>query len=223
MSITPILTVEAVIFDARGALLLTKQHYPPFMGQWSLPSGLVRCGETVETAVVRVVGEHTNFSRLWYTGDALKLLRLYSNPGRDPRGSFIAAAFFGMVPVNPQIAMASEYAEWVDDWEKLPLAFDHGQIARDAFAVFNVERGPTGPSATAQDLEDSLTLTPRQRGELKEIYSGKGSKDWRRSYQILQDRGLITQQHLSSGGTFWTITRKGMDVLTHKPTNAFGE
>ncbi len=213
----PILTVDACVFDTRGALLLIQRKFPPFAGQWALPGGLVDEGETVESAVIRELGEETHFSRLWAEGDQLKLLRLYSDPGRDPRGSYISAAFYGMVPVNPNIAAGDDAAsaQWVQDWQRLELAFDHSRIVRDAWAVLGVELGPTGPSATEEELQ-SLNLTQRQRNELKAIYQGKGSGGWPRSYDVLKDKGLITQQHLGSGGWFYTLTRKGMDALTYK-------
>lgn len=214
----PVLTVDCVLFDTRGALLLIKRKYPPFQDQWALPGGLVDCGETVEQAVIRELGEETNFSRAWAEDDQLKLLRLYSDPGRDPRGSYISAAFYGMVPVNDNVLGGDDATEarWVKNWQRETLAFDHGRIARDAWAVLGVELGPVGPSATPQELE-VLRLTPRQRGELRAIYEGKGSRSWRRSYDILKELGLITQQTLSTGGWFFTLTRKGRDALLYKP------
>lgn len=215
----PILTVDAVVFNTRGELLLIRRARPPFEGQWALPGGLVDPGETVESAVVRELAEETNFSRQWGEDDQLRLLRLYSQPGRDPRGSYISAAFFGMVPVNINVTGGDDasHAQWVMDWEKEKLAFDHSVVARDAWAILGVEKGPTGPAATLEELE-KMTLTPRQRAELKTIHAGKGSRNWRRSYDILKEKGLITQQQLSTGGGwFFTITKKGMDVLTYKP------
>lgn len=214
----PILTVDACVFDTRGALLLIRRARPPFEGLWALPGGLVDPGETVESAVVRELQEETNFSRQWGENDTLRLLRLYSQPGRDPRGDYISAAFFGMVPVNINVTGGDDasHAEWVMDWEKEKMAFDHGQIARDAWAVLDVEKGITGPAATLEELEKTL-LSPRQRAELKAIYEGKGSGMWRASYNILEQRGLIRRQQLSTGQLFFTLTRKGMDVLTYKP------
>ncbi len=214
----PILTVDACIFDTRGALLLVQRRYPPFEGQWALPGGLVDANETVEQAVIRELGEETGFSRHWQEDDHLKLLRLYSDPGRDPRGHYISAAFYGFVEPNIAVTGGDDAAaaEWHMGWRGMDLAFDHSKIARDCFAVLGIVMEFTDPHASQEELAQ-IKITPRQRSELKAIYQGKGGRAWRKSYDALAEKGLIKIQPLSTGGWFFIMTRKGMDFLTYKP------
>jgi ADP-ribose pyrophosphatase YjhB (NUDIX family) len=50
----PRLTVEIVVRDAGGSVFLTKRAIPPCEGQWHLPGGTVRFGESLLDAVRRV-------------------------------------------------------------------------------------------------------------------------------------------------------------------------
>ena len=47
---TPLLTVDCVVVDARGWLLLVRRRHPPCKGMQALPGGFVEIGETVEQA-----------------------------------------------------------------------------------------------------------------------------------------------------------------------------
>jgi mutator protein MutT len=57
--VRPVVGVGAVVFDARGRVLLIKRAHEPLKGQWSVPGGKVDLGETLETAVAREVLEET--------------------------------------------------------------------------------------------------------------------------------------------------------------------
>ncbi|MCH8050339.1 NUDIX hydrolase [Patescibacteria group bacterium] len=48
-----ILTVDCVVFDKQGRLLLIRRGKPPFKGQYALPGGMVDYGETTEQAAIR--------------------------------------------------------------------------------------------------------------------------------------------------------------------------
>ncbi len=50
----PRLTVEVIIKNQKGEILLTKRAIPPCQGQWHLPGGTVRLGESLLAAVRRV-------------------------------------------------------------------------------------------------------------------------------------------------------------------------
>jgi ADP-ribose pyrophosphatase len=54
----PLLAVGAVVFD-RGRVLLVKRGQPPAAGQWSIPGGSVRLGETLQEAAEREMLEET--------------------------------------------------------------------------------------------------------------------------------------------------------------------
>jgi 8-oxo-dGTP diphosphatase len=57
----PLVGVGAVIVqDSR--VLLIRRGQPPLMGEWSLPGGLLECGETLREAVVREAREETGLT-----------------------------------------------------------------------------------------------------------------------------------------------------------------
>jgi len=63
----------------------------------------------------------------------LELLGVYSDPKRDPRGHTCSVAFLARIArATPKGGDDAAAAEWVEDWSKLDLAFDHAKILRDA-------------------------------------------------------------------------------------------
>ena len=60
MSRSVIPCVGAVVFDARGRLLVIQRGHDPGAGLWSIPGGRIEPGETDEQAVVRELLEETN-------------------------------------------------------------------------------------------------------------------------------------------------------------------
>jgi len=55
----PLVGVGAVIVHD-GRVALVRRGNPPAKGQWSIPGGLVRVGETIKEAVVREASEETS-------------------------------------------------------------------------------------------------------------------------------------------------------------------
>jgi len=129
LPITPALTVDCVIYDPAGRVLLIRRKNEPFQGAFALPGGFVDIGETVEAACRREVREETGLD----VGD-LALVGVYSDAGRDPRGHTVSAAFLTRLPraAAPTAGDDAATAEWIDDWRTHPLAFDHAQILEDA-------------------------------------------------------------------------------------------
>jgi 8-oxo-dGTP diphosphatase len=126
---TPALTTDCVIFDRDGRVLLIRRKHEPFKGGYALPGGFVDIGETVEQACRREVSEEVGI-----TIGALRLIGVYSDPDRDPRGHTVSVAYLGRIP-DGTVANAGDDAaavEWVADWRKQQLAFDHAQILADA-------------------------------------------------------------------------------------------
>jgi 8-oxo-dGTP diphosphatase len=125
---TPALAADCVVLDARGRLLLVRRKFPPFKGQYALPGGFVEIGETVQDACRRELMEETGVR-----AGKLQLLGVYSDPSRDPRGHTCSAVF--ITRVRSATAKAGDdaaAAEWIEDWSKLDLAFDHAKILADA-------------------------------------------------------------------------------------------
>jgi 8-oxo-dGTP diphosphatase len=117
-----------VATDPRGRVLLIRRGHPPFRGRWALPGGFVGLDESVEAACRRELREETGL-----VARKLTLVGVYSLPGRDPRGPTVSVAFKtklrGKLPTAGTDAAA---AEWIADWQRLPLAFDHATIIADA-------------------------------------------------------------------------------------------
>lgn len=126
--VTPLLTVDCVVMDTKGRVLLIRRGNEPYKGRLALPGGFVDVGETIENACRRELLEETGIK-----AGRLRLIGVYSDPARDPRGHSVAAAF--LTRVRSAAARAGDDAaavEWVEDWRRLELAFDHRRILRDA-------------------------------------------------------------------------------------------
>jgi 8-oxo-dGTP diphosphatase len=125
---TPLLTVDAVVFDRDDRLLLIRRKHPPFAGAYALPGGFVDIGETVEAACRRELLEETGVK-----AGKLTLVGVYSDPARDTRGHTCSVAFLVTAPRAAAVAGDDAAAvEWVTGWRRAELAFDHRQIVADA-------------------------------------------------------------------------------------------
>jgi 8-oxo-dGTP diphosphatase len=125
---TPALTTDCVVFDERGYVLLIRRGNEPFKGSYALPGGFVDVGERVEDSCRRELSEETGL----HVGE-LRLVGVYSDPGRDPRGHTCSVAYLAQVG-RAEVTAGDDAAaaEWVADWRRQKLAFDHAQIIADA-------------------------------------------------------------------------------------------
>jgi 8-oxo-dGTP diphosphatase len=126
---TPSLTTDCVVRDNEKRVLLVRRKSEPAKGGFALPGGFVDIGETVEAACRREVLEETGI-----TVGALRLVGVYSDPRRDPRGHNVSIAYTALVAGSPQPRAGSdaEAAMWIEDWRSLDLGFDHARIIADA-------------------------------------------------------------------------------------------
>lgn len=125
------MTVDCVVFDDRDRLLLIRRRYPPFAGQFVLPGGFVDYGETTEAAARRELTEETGLK-----AKDLRLIGVYSDPKRDPRGHTCSVVF--LTRVTRATATAGDdaaAAEWVPLAGRYKMAFDHGKCLNDARRV----------------------------------------------------------------------------------------
>jgi len=69
------------------SVLLVRRGNEPFKDEWALPGGFVDESERPEDAGRRELAEETGLS---YEGP-LRLVGVYGDPGRDPRGWTVSA------------------------------------------------------------------------------------------------------------------------------------
>jgi 8-oxo-dGTP diphosphatase len=135
---TPALTTDCVVFDDRGYVLLIRRKNEPFRGSYALPGGFVDVGERLEDACRRELSEETGLKV-----GGLRLIGVYSDPNRDPRGHTCSVAYLGSVGRAAVTAGDdAAAAEWVADWRAETLAFDHAIIIADADALRHASVAP---------------------------------------------------------------------------------
>ncbi|AGB48723.1 ADP-ribose pyrophosphatase [Methanomethylovorans hollandica DSM 15978] len=120
--ITPLLTVDAIIVHD-SMIVFVRRKNNPFKGMFALPGGFVELGETTEEAVMRESLEETGLSI-----EIVKLIGVYSEPSRDPRGHTVSICYLAKGRGNPKAGSdAAEVALFTIDG--IPkLAFDHNHI-----------------------------------------------------------------------------------------------
>ncbi len=129
----PRLTVDGVIMKNK-MILLIKRGNEPFQGQWALPGGFVEYGETTEEAVIREVREETGIK-----GSIQKILGVYSDPERDPRGHTISIVYLlSIARGTPRAGSDAEDIHFFDLNDLPPLAFDHEKIIKDTLNQLTV-------------------------------------------------------------------------------------
>jgi 8-oxo-dGTP diphosphatase len=126
---TPKLMVDVVIPTERGVVLI-RRGSEPFKGRWALPGGFVEIGETVEEAADREAAEETGLAV-----EVARLVGVYSDPERDPRGHNVSVAFIARV-LSGELSAATDASEVsVLDPDSVELAFDHRKIIEDALSL----------------------------------------------------------------------------------------
>ena len=131
MVTTPLLTVDAlVIYEEK--IVLIKRKNPPYEGMFALPGGFVEIGETVERAVIREAKEETGLDI-----EIIRLLGVYSDPKRDPRGHTVSVCFITEGHGDLKAGDDAADAELFDIYSVPELAFDYKKIIEDAILIMN--------------------------------------------------------------------------------------
>lgn len=122
----PWVTVDGLA-TVGGKLVAVIRRNPPFKGMPALPGGFVELGETTEEAVVREFQEETGLE-----ARVARLVGVYSDPARDPRGHTVSAAY-ALDIVGGTLRAGSDAKEiaLLDAEHLPPLAFDHARIVED--------------------------------------------------------------------------------------------
>lgn len=124
---TPAVAVDVVIelldVPGRPIVLIERRHPPP---GWALPGGFVDVGETVEAAARREMREETGLEVV-----LTRLLGVYSDPARDPRGHTVGIVYVGEAHGTPVAGDDAGRVRAVAPDAPPPLAFDHARILAD--------------------------------------------------------------------------------------------
>jgi len=199
----PAVTVDLVVFTVRDAdlkLLLIKRKAHPFRGEWALPGGFVRVGdsyldqgEDVEAAAHRELAEETGLP----SGAAyLEQLYTFGRAGRDPRMRVISVAWYALIrpDLAPIVTAGSDAVEarwWSLTALPAPLAFDHDEILQTAL---DRVRGKIDYAPIAFDLvPETFTIA-----ELRAVYeaikgAGYDPGNFRRRFKRMLTDGVVVQ------------------------------
>lgn len=125
-------TVDAVIEDAQGNIVLIKRKYPPFKDYYALPGGFIEKGENPKQAIRREIKEETNLNI-----NIIKKIGVFDEEGRDPRGRIISTAYLCRIvsdSSNMESGTDSAGVELIpkNKIKTLDLAFDHREILKEA-------------------------------------------------------------------------------------------
>jgi 8-oxo-dGTP diphosphatase len=145
---TPFVGVGAVIVQDNRVLLI-RRGQPPLLGEWSLPGGVLECGETLREAAIREAREETGlvvevgemlgvYERIIRSGDR-------SNDSRSEDRSDDARVRYHYVlidflcrPIGGELHAGSDAAEagWFrhDELPALKLAYDADDVVRKGLA-----------------------------------------------------------------------------------------
>jgi 8-oxo-dGTP diphosphatase len=119
-----------VVIPSREGVVLIRRGSEPFEGRWALPGGFVDVGETVEQAAAREAAEETGLNI-----ELARLVGVYSDPERDPRGHNVSVAFLARV-LSGELSAATDASEVSTlDPSTVELAFDHRKIVEDALSL----------------------------------------------------------------------------------------
>ncbi len=86
LRLAPRLSVELVIEDGEGHLLLTKRTRSPFENHWHLPGGFLLKGERLAECCVRIVKEELGADLDNLEGE---FVGFFETPEGDPRGHLL--------------------------------------------------------------------------------------------------------------------------------------
>ncbi len=124
---TPLVAVDVIVELADRAdrpVVLIGRRNPP-LGN-ALPGGFVDIGETVEAAAARETYEETGLRV-----EDLRLLGVYSDPARDPRGHTVSVVFAATAGGIPRPGDDAADVILVDPRNPPDTVFDHHRILAD--------------------------------------------------------------------------------------------
>lgn len=118
------LAVDIVVLTVRDGQLHVLAHERDG-DAFALPGGFVGPTESADDTVGRKLTAKTGVGEVY-----AEQLRLYSQPGRDPRGWVPSMAYMALVPAS--VLPDSSDAQWVAVEDLPAMAFDHADMVADA-------------------------------------------------------------------------------------------
>lgn len=171
--------------DGSGAgtpvFVALRRPRPPYAGDWALPGTLVREGEELEDAALRIMCDGAGLSRPRH----LEQLATFGTPDRDPRGRVVSVSYLALVP---RPADVSPTAAWWPVAQPPPLAFDHAVILDSAMDRL---RGKLTYSNVAYGLlPDTFTLSELQAAYESVLGQALDKRNFRKKVLTL---GLVVE------------------------------
>ena len=132
----PLVGVGAVTIEGDRVLLI-RRGQPPLLGEWSLPGGVLECGETLREAVAREAREETGL--LVETGEMLGVYeRVIRDDEKRVRYHYVLIDFLCRA-VGGDLKAGSDAADvrWFtrDELPALNLAYDANDVVRKGLAA----------------------------------------------------------------------------------------
>ena len=122
----PATTVDIIVVKL-NKILLVKRKYGPFKDMWALPGGFINYGkENLEQAAARELLEETGLKAI-----DLKLIGVYSESHRDPRGHVISHAYYATTHGEAKANDDAKELKYFSLYRLPKLAFDHKKIIKD--------------------------------------------------------------------------------------------
>ncbi len=125
MKMRPLTVDGIVVYGDR--LVFIRRRNEPYKNMLALPGGFVEEDETAEEAVLREIREETGLN-----AEILKLVGVYSNLHRDPRGPVVSICY--LLKAGGAYKASTDASEVIllrlNDVPK--LAFDHNTMIGDA-------------------------------------------------------------------------------------------
>jgi 8-oxo-dGTP diphosphatase len=180
------LTVDVVIFRIRDRLeiLLIERGVPPFQGHWALPGGFILENESLEDAARRELKEETGVADVY-----LEQLYTFGDPGRDPRGRVVTAAYYALIAGDRELTAGTDAqaARWYPVAEHPALAFDHERIL--TYALERLRNKIEYTTVGFELLPQKFTLTELQRVYEAILGRALDKRNFRRKVELL---GILT-------------------------------
>jgi 8-oxo-dGTP diphosphatase len=130
---SPLVGVGAVIVDDHNhdrRVLLIRRGQAPLLGEWSLPGGLLECGESLREAVVREAREETGL--VVETGEMLGVYERVIRDGEGRTRYHYVLIDFLCRPAGGDLKAGSDAADvrWFtrDELPALNLAYDANDV-----------------------------------------------------------------------------------------------